>query len=149
MHICVARPQWVKSMLICDWLDPYTMSSNGNDCVCWEWQQEPCCHYGDVIMSAMASQITSLSVVYSTIYSGADQRKHQSSMSLAFVREIHRWPVNSPHKGPVTQKMFPFDYVVMDPILACCLSDNRPLSKSMLLFCWLDLYKTQFLWQLF
>ena len=57
-------------------------------------------------MSAMASQINSLTIVYSTVYSGADQRKHQSSASLAFVREIHRWPVNSPHKGPVTRKMF-------------------------------------------
>ena len=54
-------------------------------------------HYSDVIMSAMASQVTSLTFVYSTVYSGADQRKHQTSASLAFVREIHRWPVNSPH----------------------------------------------------
>ena len=44
---------------------------------------------------------------------GGDQRKHQSSASLAFVRGIHRWPVNSPHKGPVTRKMFPFDDVIM------------------------------------
>ena len=64
-------------------------------------------------MTAMASQITSLTTVYSTIYSGADQRKHQSPASLAFVRGIHRWPVNSPHKGPVTRKMFPFDDVIM------------------------------------
>ena len=49
----------------------------------------------------------------STVYSGIDERKHQSSASLAFVREIHQWPVNSPHKGPVTQKMFPFDDVIM------------------------------------
>ena len=55
-------------------------------------------------MSTMASQITSLAVVYSTVYSGADQRKQQSSALLAFVRGIHRWPVNSPHKGPVTRK---------------------------------------------
>ena len=55
----------------------------------------------------------SLTIVYSSIYSGADQRKHQSSASLAFVRGIHRWPVNSPHKGPVTQKMFPFDDAIM------------------------------------
>ena len=47
-------------------------------------------------MSAMASPITSLTIVYSTVYSGADQRKHKSSASLAFVRGIHRWPVNSP-----------------------------------------------------
>ena len=64
-------------------------------------------------MAAMASQITSLTSVYSTIYSGADQRKHQSSASLAFVWEIHRGPVNSPHKWPVTRKMFPFDDVIM------------------------------------
>ena len=47
-------------------------------------------HYNDVIMGAMASQITSLTTVYSTAYSDADQRKHQSSASLAFVRGIHR-----------------------------------------------------------
>ena len=64
-------------------------------------------------MSAMASQITSLTIVYSTVYLGADQRKHQSSASLAFVSGIHRWPVNSPHKGPVTQKIVPFDDVIM------------------------------------
>ena len=69
-------------------------------------------HYGDVIM--IASQITSLTIVYSTVYSAdADQRKHQSSASLAFVRGIHRGPVNSPHKWPVTRKMFPFDDVIM------------------------------------
>ena len=64
-------------------------------------------------MSSMASQITSLTIVYSNVYSGTDQRKHQSTASLAFVRGIHQWPVNSPHKGPVTQKMFPFDDVTM------------------------------------
>ena len=58
-------------------------------------------HYDDVIMGAMASQITSLTIVYSTVYSGADQSKHQSSASLAFVWGIHRGPVNSPHKWPV------------------------------------------------
>ena len=64
-------------------------------------------------MSVMASQIISLTIVYWIVYSGADQRKHQSSASLAFVRGIHRWPVNPPHKGPVTRSMFPFDDVVM------------------------------------
>ena len=71
-------------------------------------------HYNDVIMRMMAFQITSLRIVYSTVYSSADQRKLQSSASLAFVRGIHRWPVNSSHKGPLTQKMFPFDDVIMD-----------------------------------
>ena len=70
-------------------------------------------HYSDVIMGGIASQITSLTIVYSTVYSDADQRRHQSSASLAFVRGIHRRPVNSPHKGPVTRKMFPFDDVIM------------------------------------
>ena len=70
-------------------------------------------HYDDVIMSEIASQITSLTIVYSTVLSGADQSKHQSSASLAFVWEIHRWPVNFPHKWPVTRKIFPFDDVIM------------------------------------
>ena len=70
-------------------------------------------HYDDVIMSEIASQITSLTIVYSTVHSGADQSKHQCSASLAFVWEIHRWPVNFPHKWPVTRKIFPFDDVIM------------------------------------
>ena len=70
-------------------------------------------HYSDVIMGTIASEIASLTIVYSTIYSDADQRKHQSSASLAFVWGIHRGPVNSPHKWPVTRKMFPFDDVIM------------------------------------
>ena len=72
-----------------------------------------CKHYNDIIMSTMASQITSLTIVYSAVYSGADQRKDQSSASLAFVRGIHRWPVNSTHKWPVRRKMLPFDVVIM------------------------------------
>ena len=64
-------------------------------------------------MTTMASQITSLAIIYSTVYSGADERKHQSPASLAVVRGIPRWPMNSPHKGPVTRKMFPFDDVIM------------------------------------
>ena len=71
------------------------------------------CHYNDVIMGAIASEITSLTIVYSIVYSDADKRKHQSSASVAFVWGIHRGPVNSPHKWPVTQKMFPFDDVIM------------------------------------
>ena len=78
-------------------------------------------HYDDVIMGTIASQITSLTIVYSTVYSGADQNKHQSSASLAFVWGIHRRPVNSPHKWPVTRKMFPFDDVIMSNIPMQCL----------------------------
>ena len=71
-------------------------------------------HHNDVIMGVIASQITSL-------YSDADQRKHQSSASLAFVRGIHRGLVNSPHKRPVTRKMFPFDDVIMNENLWICI----------------------------
>ena len=66
-------------------------------------------HYSEVIMCMMVSQITCVLIACSIVCSGADQRKHQSSMSLAFVRAIHWWPVNVPHKGPVTWKIFPFD----------------------------------------
>ena len=82
-------------------------------------------HYDDVIMGATASQIASLTIVYSTVYSDADQRKHQSSTSLAFVRGIHRGTVNSPHKWPVTRKMFPFDDVIMHNKLGARWSSKR------------------------
>ena len=88
-------------------------------------------HNSDVIMSAMVSQITSLAIVYSTVYSGADQRKHQNSASLASVRGIHRWLVNSPYKGPVMRKMFPFDDVVRYTVVTtslCTLNCNRGLA---------------------
>ena len=49
-----------------------------------------------------------------SLSSGADQRIHQTSASLTCVRGIHRWLVNSRHKGPVTRKMFPFDDVIMN-----------------------------------
>ena len=69
-------------------------------------------------MGTMASQIASLTIVYSTVYSGPDQRKHQRSASLALVRGSHRWPGKSLHKGPVTRKMFPFDDVIIfDPCI--------------------------------
>ena len=59
----------------------------------------------------MTSQITGISIVCSTVCSGGDQRKQQSSTSLDFVTGIHRWPVDSPHE--ITRKMFPFDDVIM------------------------------------
>ena len=89
MHICITWPHWVYTQYIVKEIRWY--------------------HYNDVIMGMMVSQITSLMIVYSTVYSGADQRKHQSSASLAFLWGIQRWPVNSPHKWPVAWKKFPFD----------------------------------------
>ena len=76
-------------------------------------------HNGDVTMSAMASQITGVSIVYSTSCSVANQRIHKNSASLAFVRGIHRWPVDSYQKGPVTRKMFPFDDVIKICLFTC------------------------------
>ena len=98
------------------WYSSYTVLAKGDPS--WYNLPEPdfqssFVHHNDVIMNAIASQITSLMSVYWSVHSGADQRKHQSSASLAFVRGIHRWPVNSAHKGPVTRKMFPFDDVIM------------------------------------
>ena len=80
-------------------------------------------------MGAIASQITSLTIVYSIVYSDADQRKYQSSASLAFVQGIHRGPVNSPHKWPVTRrKMFPFGDVIMHYF---CIYIPRPSRGNM------------------
>ena len=88
-------------------LEIFEMQITHVSCIPWN------IHYCDVIMGTMASQITSVSRVCSTICSCADQRNHQSSASLDFVREIHRWPVNSPHKWPVTRKKFLFDDVII------------------------------------
>ena len=90
----------------CRWVEVYKAC-------CVRYFARSLLHYSDVIMTTVASQITSLTVVYSIVYSDADQRKHQSSVSLAFVRGIPRGPVNTPHKWPVTRKIFPFDDVIM------------------------------------
>ena len=90
-------------------LEVFIMAGGDN----WRCSHLSMCHYSDVLMAMMASQITSFMIVYSTVYLGADQRKHQSSVSLVFVRGIHQGPVNSLHKGPVTRKMFLFDDVIM------------------------------------
>ena len=97
---------WIRAQLSIPWKSNYTILLAL--CV-----GDLLVHYNDVIMRTVVSQITSLTIVYSTVYSGADQRKHQSSASLAFVRGIHRRPVNSLHKWPVTRKMVPFDDIIM------------------------------------
>ena len=96
LHICLAR------LIIVSWGHAVSQDSGTRN--------------NDVIISPIASQITSLTIVYSTVYSDADQRKHQISASLAFVRVIYWLPVNSPHKGPVSRKMFSFDEVFMTKI---------------------------------
>ena len=131
MASILPRPQWVN---------PHTagfLSKHkgpnwvGDGWYPFQWRHissmasETTCHYDDVIMTMLASQITSLTVVYSIVYSGVNQRKHQSSASLAFVREIHRGPVNFPHKWPVTRKMFPFDDVIMQLDSLCILTKKQ------------------------
>ena len=114
-HTAISCTGWLWVRSVCDYL--ITSMTHGDGAGSWScslWKKgtaredhEPlphmvnklATHNGDVIMGAMASTITSLAIDYSTVYSGADQRKHQSSASLAFVRGIHRSPVNSPHKG--------------------------------------------------
>ena len=96
-------------------------------------------HYNDVIISASANQQPHDCLPF---IQGADQRKHQSSASLAFVKGIHRSPVNCPHKGPVTRKMFPFDDVIM------CLPFSRKGCKK---YCQIALLMmiSCLLWKLF
>ena len=84
-------------------------------------------HYSDVIISAMASQITGASIVYKTDCSGTDRSKHQSSASLAFAWGIHWWPVNSPHKGPITRTIFQLYDVIME---YSCIIHMNPVSTS-------------------
>ena len=107
----------MAGLLVTKWMISWTNSPGV--VTCWSAREvgfvgtEKLAHYCGVIMGAVASEITSLTIVYSTVYSDADQRKHQSSVSLAFVWGIHLGSVNSPHKWLVTRKMFPFDDVIM------------------------------------
>ena len=94
-------------------------------------------HHIDVIMGAVASQITSVSIVCSTVCSDADQRNHQSSASLAVVGVNHRWPVNSPHKRPVTRKILPFDDVNM------CIWHCIPSTICLMVRCYLCSFTQQ------
>ena len=88
-------------------------------------------HYSDVIMSAMASQITGVSIVYWTVGSGVDQSKHQSSESLVFVRGIHRWPKDSPHKGPVTENLPIWWPHYVDTLALALYWEPMPMYQSM------------------
>ena len=128
IDICLFSPSFLGLFHVCDTCKIHSKSSEYilllhylykrvkcvPHIVCWFFT-EMSVHYDVVIMDSIASQITSLTIVYSTVHLGADQSKNQSSASLAFVWEIHRWPVNFPHKWPVTRKMFPFDDVTI-----CC-----------------------------
>ena len=75
-------------------------------------------------MSAMASRITSLTIVYSSVHSGTDQGKHQSSAPLAFVRGIHRWPVNF-----VSHSWCRYQMETFSALLALC-EENSPVTDE-------------------
>ena len=67
-------------------------------------------HWSDVTMSAMVSQITGIWTVCSVVCSLTLKSKKTSKLGvIGFVRGNHQWPVDFPHKGPITRKMFPFD----------------------------------------
>ena len=83
-YIVLKRCCWAWMNYWWNWFSGLKTETSGFQWVCGHY------HYSGVIMGTMASQITSLTNVYSTVYSGADQRKHQNSASLAFVRGIHR-----------------------------------------------------------
>ena len=87
-------------------------------------------------MGSIASQITGVSIVYSTICSDADQRKNQSSVSLASVRGIHRWPANSPHKAPVTRKVFPLDDFIMKRYIGGLNVNQLFILSQVICGCW-------------
>ena len=106
------------------------------------WTYQYVWHCSDVIMGAMASQITRFSFVYSAVCSDSDQRKRQCSAPLVFVRGIHRWPVNSPHKGPVTRKIISFDDVIMTSPKVIFITHTM-FGHSCNVFSFLGIYNTQ------
>ena len=118
-HVYLRNKMKIDLMMSTLSISSYEIKDNSAEMsICWlEILYNPifgrCTYYNEVIRSATASQITDVSIVFSAVCSGADQIQYQSSVSLAFVRGIHPSPVNSPHKGPVTRKMFPFNDVLL------------------------------------
>ena len=105
---CRTNECWIQlfyGMLCCNVISVFSLQ--------WSHLNNKTSHYSDVKMNAIASQITCVSMVCWIVCSGAHQRRHRNSTSLAFLREIHLRLVDSPHKGPVTWKMFPFEDVNM------------------------------------
>ena len=101
ISLSLITSQFIVSQVVC--CTPSDRSGQGNY---YQYDQYRCFHYSDVIMSTIASLISSLAVVYPTVYSDADQRKHQSSASLAFVRGIHRDRWIPRTKGQLRGKCF-------------------------------------------
>ena len=102
MHLKMSSVKWRPFCLGLNVLKMVNVSSGGPS------------HYSDVMMRVKVFQVIGVLIVCSIVRSDADQRKYKNSAPLVFVRRIHRWPVDSPHKGPVTRKMFPFDDVIIE-----------------------------------
>ena len=144
--------QWQKAHVICYLTDCDLATRYGVGYLCqhcfglWLVASTLPDHYGDVIMGTIASQITRLTIVYWTVYSDANERKHQSSAPLAFGRGIQRGPVNSLHKWPVTRKMFPFDDVIMhmpEWMLTCQLHFREQNSVTLRQFTMVFIYEME------
>ena len=93
-------------------------------------------HYSDMITRAMASQITGFSLLCSNVCSGADQREHANSASLAYVKGNQRWPLDSLHKGPVTEKIFPFHEGIMEKRNTISCSPARAMGRLFKVIWW-------------
>ena len=89
-----------------------------------DWPEMWCLRYSDIIISTPASRITGVAIVYRNFSLGADQREYQSSASLAYMRGIHRWPVNPPQKGLAMLKIFPFDDINDNYVIIECCGDS-------------------------
>ena len=124
-HICVTRPQWVDMIagdIIAFIWAPSTLllrwprSLEAQNAIAWPekskyiYDHDPL-HWRHNERDGVSNHQPHDSLL--NVNSGADQRKHHSAASLAFVWGVHLWPVNSPHKGSVTRKVFPFDDVIM------------------------------------
>ena len=78
-------------------------------------------HYSDVIKGAMTSHHPH-DCLLNRLFRRRTTNTPKLYTSLAFVRGIHRWPVNSPHKWPVTRNIFPFDDVIILLLIILILS---------------------------
>ena len=91
-------------------------------------------HYNDVIMSVFGASYHQPHGCSLKCAFGRRSTKTQKLRVTGLVREIHRWPVNSRHKGPVTRKMFPFDDVIMGSVESSMLQWHSYLCTYRFLF---------------
>ena len=139
LHQDIANVQWAKSlgsslkiklkwpMRLQDILEHFRINTMSWSVMCWSFPIHYCEFMSDGI-----------SIGYSIVSSGAEQRKYQSSVLLSYVRGIHWSPVSSPHKGPVMWKMIPFDDVniLRNIVVSCSLRHSQALYKQWVTSLW-------------